>query len=158
MRKQLFVFAIAALMCWFAQVIPPAMAQAGSVGGTIGNRDKSASGGEEQPAHGASQPKHRSKSSSRGPRKRPSRAATAAMPEGSAGKVYDNPTINGLRVNWCLAGLSGCGQDSASTLCRSKGLARAIEFKWEVAGAAYNQGDHTLCSGFCGVFTQVTCE
>jgi hypothetical protein len=48
MRIQLLALAIATPICCFAQVNPPAMAQAGSAGGTVGKQDKSASGGEEQ--------------------------------------------------------------------------------------------------------------
>jgi hypothetical protein len=50
-RTQLFVLAIAAPLYCCVQVYQPAMAQAGSTGGTVGNRDKSVSGGEEQPPH-----------------------------------------------------------------------------------------------------------
>ncbi|MGA8614182.1 MAG: hypothetical protein WB760_21400 [Xanthobacteraceae bacterium] len=45
MKTQLFVLTIASLIYCFAQVYPPAMAQAGSTGGTVGKQDKSASGG-----------------------------------------------------------------------------------------------------------------
>ncbi|MGA8612432.1 MAG: hypothetical protein WB760_12045 [Xanthobacteraceae bacterium] len=55
MRTQLFVLAIATPIYCFAQVNPPAMAQAGSTGGTVGKQDKSVSGSEE-PAKAKSQP------------------------------------------------------------------------------------------------------
>jgi hypothetical protein len=54
MKAHLLVRAIATSIYFFAQVNPPAMAQAGSTGGTAGKQDKSASGGEEQ-----AQPKSR---------------------------------------------------------------------------------------------------
>jgi hypothetical protein len=47
MRAQLLVLAIATPIYFFAQVNPPAMAQAGSTGGTVGKQDKSVSGSEE---------------------------------------------------------------------------------------------------------------
>jgi hypothetical protein len=47
MRTQLLVLAIAIPIYCFAQVNPPAMAQAGSTGGTVGKQDKSVSGSEE---------------------------------------------------------------------------------------------------------------
>jgi hypothetical protein len=47
MRAQLLVLAIATPIYCFGQVNLPAMAQAGSTGGTVGKQDKSASGGEE---------------------------------------------------------------------------------------------------------------
>ena len=54
MKTQLFVLAVASLIYCFAQVNPPAMAQAGSTGGTVGKQDKSVSGSEE-PAEPKSQ-------------------------------------------------------------------------------------------------------
>jgi hypothetical protein len=54
MRTQLFVLAVAIPIYCFAQANPPAMAQAGSTGGTVGKQDKGASGGEE-PAEPKSQ-------------------------------------------------------------------------------------------------------
>jgi hypothetical protein len=54
MRTQLFVLALATPIYCFAQASQPAMAQAGSTGGTVGKQDKSASGGEE-PAEPKSQ-------------------------------------------------------------------------------------------------------
>jgi hypothetical protein len=47
MRIQPFVLAIATLIYFFAQANLPAMAQAGSTGGTVGKQDKSVSGSEE---------------------------------------------------------------------------------------------------------------
>lgn len=48
MRTLFSIFAVVASICWFAQVCPPAVAQAGNTGGTIGKQDKSVSGSEEQ--------------------------------------------------------------------------------------------------------------
>jgi hypothetical protein len=57
MRAQLLVLAIATPMFFFAQINPPAMAQAGSTGGTLGNTDKSISGERrEEPAEPKSRP------------------------------------------------------------------------------------------------------
>jgi len=47
MKAHLFVLAIATPIFCFAQINPPAMAQAGSTGGTVGKQDKSVSGSEE---------------------------------------------------------------------------------------------------------------
>jgi hypothetical protein len=60
MKIHLFVLAIATVIFFVAQANPPAMAQAGSMGGTVGKQDKSVSGGEE-PAETKSQT-HRSAS------------------------------------------------------------------------------------------------
>lgn len=52
MRTHLLILALVTPILCFAQPDRSAMAQAGSTGGTVGNRDKSVSGGEEQPPHG----------------------------------------------------------------------------------------------------------
>ena len=57
MRAQLLVLAIATPIYCFAQATPPAMAQAGSTGGTVGKQDKSVSGSEE-PAEPKSRSRH----------------------------------------------------------------------------------------------------
>jgi hypothetical protein len=138
----------------------PALAQAGSTGGAIGKQGKSVSGGEESSSPSEGQERHRVKREIR----RSVSKGESSQTEGpktestSASKIFHNPTMNGLRVNWCLSGLEGCGTASATAVCRSKGMARATDFKWEVAGAAYNQGGGATCKGFCGVFTLISCE
>jgi hypothetical protein len=57
MRARLLVLAIAVPIYCFAQADPPAMAQAGSTGGTVGNQDKSVSGGEEPAAPKSQSPR-----------------------------------------------------------------------------------------------------
>jgi hypothetical protein len=71
MRIQLFVLAIATSICFFAQANPPALAQAGSTGGTVGKQDKSVSGSEEPitpktRSHRAASPPAEAKSKSSG--------------------------------------------------------------------------------------------
>jgi len=69
-------------------------------------------------------------------------------------------SINGARVDWCMTPElgPGCGQSAANAWCTSKGFSRATSFNWIVQSAAFRQGDHTLCNGYCGAFTDVTCE
>jgi hypothetical protein len=130
-----------------------ALAQAGSVGGTIGKQDKSISGGEE----------------ANGPDSKPTRKVDRA-PDARSGKkpqaelsgtpkTFRNPTLRGVGVDWCVsADMGGCGQIAATAWCRSKGLSKATDFKWKAMSPVYRQGDNNICSGFCGGFTQVTCE
>jgi hypothetical protein len=71
MRIQLFMLAIATPIYFFAQANLPAMAQAGSTGGTVGKQDKSVSGSEEPVtpktrSHKAASPPTEAKSKSSG--------------------------------------------------------------------------------------------
>ena len=68
-----------------------ALAQAGSIGGTVGKTDKSASGGEasEPLDHRGNRTKVKTKQN-----------------------TFQNPVVNGLRVDWCLAAARGCGLGS----------------------------------------------
>lgn len=133
----------------------PLFAQAGSTGGTVGKTDKSVSGGKEQ----------RLKLRHSKPEKKKHAVPEQASqpnpnPEAIRGPVVlHNPTINGMRVDWCMTtDWSECGEVSASTLCQTKGLSRAIDFKWRVNPPTYRQGTRDICEGLCGAFTQVTCE
>jgi hypothetical protein len=130
-----------------------AFGQAGSTGGTIGKQDKSISGGAE----------------ANGPDTKPTRKVNRAPdglsrkrsqdePSGTP-KTFRNPTLRGVGVDWCMsAEMSGCGQVAATTWCRSKGFSKATDFKWKMKSPVYRQGDNEICKGFCGGFTQVTCE
>jgi hypothetical protein len=125
-----------------------AFAQAGSVGGTIGNTDKSISGGTE-----TEQARHKSQ---------PSRQNAPARPE-SKQKVFVNPTIDGLPVDRCLTYAADCNEPAASAWCRRKGMTHATGWKYEnkshsghVVGAS--GGDHRDCNFGCDGFTQVICE
>jgi hypothetical protein len=89
MRALLLVLAIATPICYFAQLNPPAMAQAGSTGGTVGKQDKSVSGGEEGP-----DARHTEKKSHR-----------AVAPKVSAFKC---PNLTGTWNTWA-AGMFGKG-------------------------------------------------
>ena len=125
-------------------------AQAGSTGGTLGNTDKSASGGREEASQGSG---HQHKTI-----KPAARAGVPAKPAGGP-KTFQDPRIGGAHVNWCMtAQLGGCGQPAANAWCESKGFSHATSFHWVVQSPAITQGDHERCDGFCGAFTYVTCE
>ena len=127
-----------------------AFAQAGSTGGTLGKSNKSVSGSREE-SHEGSPAQHKEI-------KRAVRAEIPAKPTGGS-KTFMNPTIDGAHVNWCMtAQLGGCGQGAADAWCASKGFSHATSFNWVVKSPAISQGDHVLCNGFCGAFTDVTCR
>jgi hypothetical protein len=118
-----------------------AFAQAGSTGGTLGKTDKSASGGEEQQ------------------QTKPRRSRIVGP------KTFQNPTINGIRVDVCLGKLiegitgTGCYAPAADAWCRSKGLSRAISFTNEMTSPTYRQGEHSICRvATCAAFTEIVCE
>jgi len=116
-------------------------AQAGSTGGTLGKTDKSLSGEREDQTRPQPTP----------------RTTTRTKPIGP--KTFQNPTIRGVGVDWCMTSTaSGCGETAATTWCRSQGLTHATSFKWAVASPVYRQGDRDICSGFCGGFTEIICE
>lgn len=124
-----------------------ALAQAGSTGGTLGKANKSISGD-----NGAqSQPKTKS------PDAAAAVPAAPAIPKGP--QTFQDPRVNGVRVDWCMTStLGGCGEGAATAWCQSKGFSHAINYKWVVAPPTYRQGDRDICSGFCGGFTEVTCQ
>lgn len=131
-----------------------AFAQAGSTGGTIGNTDKSVSGGEERHTRGPSKPGEKVRSVPEG-KGRPAvyHAAIKQL------LVLHKPTINGMRVDWCMTSdLSECGDVSASTLCRSNGLTYAVGFKLSLNSRTYRQGSRDICQGMCAGFFEVECE
>jgi hypothetical protein len=129
-----------------------ALAQAGSVGGTISKQDKSISGGEDQPAP----PKQRSKGPTR-PRNGDKKISSDDKGRGSQ-KVYVNPTLNGTRIDWYSGEGGGWGKPAADAWCRSKGLARSTSFAWEYHSPVIRIVTRTTCDGFCGAFTKVVCE
>jgi hypothetical protein len=125
-----------------------------SMGGAIGLENKSVSGDEKRSNGRDSK---RTRKVNRAPdglgRKR-----SQDEPSGTP-KIFRNPTLRGVGVDWCMsADLGGCGQVAATTWCRSKGLSKATDFKWKAMSPVYRQGDENICNGFCGGFTQVTCE
>jgi uncharacterized caspase-like protein len=84
-----------------------------------------------------------------------------SQPAGS--KVFENPTINGIRIDRCLrAGAEGCYAPAANHWCRSKGYARATSWSTQnVQPTAYQdpRGSARLCDVFfCSGFSRVVCE
>jgi hypothetical protein len=124
-----------------------AFAQAGSTGGVIGKTDKSVSG-EERGAEPNKTAKPPSKSQSDAP---------------GRSNVFENPTINGIRVDRCMKwGPVGCGEPAANYWCRSKGFQRAASWSGtEIRPTIFQdpQSSVKVCDYFfCGGFTRVVCE
>jgi hypothetical protein len=126
-----------------------AFAQAGSTGGTIGKTDKSVSGEE-----GSAAPDSAVKPRLKG--QRPSDAPVRS-------NVFENPTINGIRVDRCMKwGPVGCGNPAANYWCRSKGFQRAASWSGtEIRPTIFQdpQSSVKVCDYFfCGGFTRIVCE
>lgn len=86
-----------------------------------------------------------------------------AQPRSAGPKVFDNPTINGVRVDRCMKwGPTGCGAPAANYWCRSKGFARAVDSEWKTGPPTVFQDPESsvkICDlFFCGGFTKVVCE
>jgi hypothetical protein len=136
MKAQLFVLAIATSICFFAQASPPAMAQAGSTGGTVGKQDKSVSGGEE-PTAPESQT-HRSVSAPASGRSMPAgiRVTSATLGE-NCGALRGNVTgkvaaiCNG-KQNCSLPG-SQVNHPEVAGFC-----AKTFAAEWQCGGASHS--------------------
>jgi hypothetical protein len=86
-----------------------------------------------------------------------------AQPRSAGPKVFENPTINGIRIDRCLKwGPTGCSAPAANYWCRSKGYAKATDFEWKTGPPTIFQDPESsvkICDlFFCGGFTRVVCE
>ena len=91
MKTRLFVLAIAVPIYCFAQLNSPAMAQAGSTGGTLGNTDKSISGNREVPRQPAEPRQHHAA---------PKAKASAASC--NLASVWANQVSDGISSIWTI--------------------------------------------------------
>jgi hypothetical protein len=120
-----------------------AFGQAGSTGGMIGKTDKSVSGGQVV--------------------KPPAEKPQRALPQPAKPKVFENPTIDDIRVDGCMKwGPVDCGAPAANHWCRSKGFSRATEWSTERVHPTIFQDPQSsvkICDYFfCGAFSRVECE
>ena len=141
------VVAVVCAMVGALAAEPEVFAQAGSTGGTIGKHDKSVSGSSEveQSQRTAKRPKHHSGVTTR---------------QKDETKTFDNPTIDGIRVDHCWHFATECDEPAATEWCRSKGFNHATEWKWENLADTIGQSDKRRCPmpGWCGGFSKITCE
>jgi hypothetical protein len=110
MRGQSFALAVATLIYCFALAGTPAIAQAGSTGGTVGKQDKSISGSEE-PAK---------------PKSRPHKAASAP----AEGKSKSSGCGNVVGTYKWYLGMTSTAIDSDGTTTNSYGGNRANRGNW----------------------------
>jgi hypothetical protein len=148
MRRRAFIgFALLALSHFAFANVSSALAQAGSTGGTIGKQDKSISGDGPIPS------RQKTKSS----KHRSGADGGAAIVKGQ--KTFQNPMSNGMRTDLCQTAIAtGCGEASANMWCKRKGYTHAIAFNWGYGAPAWRQAEGSICTGPCGILTDVTCE
>jgi hypothetical protein len=120
-----------------------AYAQAGSTGGTIAKTNKSISGGAEVAE--------------------PSQKPRRALPQSTRPKIFENPTINNIRVDGCMKwGPVDCGAPAATHWCQSKGFKRSTDWSTEKVHPTIFQDPQSsvkICDYFfCGAFTRIVCE
>jgi uncharacterized caspase-like protein len=89
--------------------------------------------------------------------------AAPPPPQPAASKVFEHPTINGIRIDRCLrSGAQGCYAPAANFWCRSKGFAHATSWSTQnVQPTAFQdpRGSGRLCDVFfCSGFSRIECE
>jgi hypothetical protein len=72
---------------------------------------------------------------------------------------FQRPTVQGVRVDWCLVWGNECGKPAADAFCRSRGFARATNFeKIEDVPPTIVIGSNQRCNdAFCDAIGNVTC-
>lgn len=86
-------------------------------------------------------------------------SAPAAPPvEESADETFRNPMLNGIRLNWCFDGDSGCGKKAAEAWCAQQEFSTAKDFKY-VSGIkpTIQIGTGTTAKKAAKAFSRVTC-
>ncbi len=56
--------------------------------------------------------------------------APAPIVAKAADEMFKNPMHEGVRLNWCLNGQSGCGKKAAEAWCATQGFSTAKDFKY----------------------------
>lgn len=56
--------------------------------------------------------------------------AAAPVVAETASEMFKNPAQDGVRLNWCFSGESGCGKKAAEAWCAQQGFSGAKDFKY----------------------------
>ena len=56
--------------------------------------------------------------------------AAAPVVAATASEMFKNPMHEGVRLNWCFDGQSGCGKKAAEAWCAQQGFSTAKDFKY----------------------------
>jgi len=73
-------------------------------------------------------------------------------------RVFDAPSVGGVRVDWCFAEARQCGQPAANAFCRSQGFGEASAFR-RAPGVRPTRilGTGATCNGRCDGFETIWC-
>lgn len=77
-------------------------------------------------------------------------------------KTFDNPTIGGDRLDWCLNWGEGCGAPAATTWCKTVGFDEAVDSK-QAPDIGASTPTRLIATGevcdqsYCDGFTSITC-
>ena len=76
----------------------------------------------------------------------------------SATETFKNPMHEGVRLNWCFSGESGCGKKAAEAWCAQQGFSTAKDFKY-VSGVkpTIQIGTGKTTKNAAKGFSRVTC-
>jgi len=82
---------------------------------------------------------------------------------GPVTRTFNNPRINGVRLDWCRRWSQQCGRPAANAFCRRRGYARAVSHRQAVDIGRWTQTriitTGQICSAnFCDGFRHITCE
>jgi hypothetical protein len=145
MKTRLFVLATAAPIYCFAQLNSPAMAQAGSTGGTIGNTDKSISGDLEVPRQPAKPRQHRA-----------APKAKASLASCNLGSVWANQVSDGISSIWTITAdgtATEQGRGSAKGHAMLSGHTLTITWSIGIANGNYIVHLNEACTAGTGTTT-----
>lgn len=87
-------------------------------------------------------------------------AAPAPAPKAAqtTSELFKNPAQNGVRLNWCFSGESGCGKKAAEAWCAEQGFSGAKDFKYVSAIKPTIQiGTGKTSKNASKAFSRVTC-
>lgn len=77
-------------------------------------------------------------------------------------KTFETPMYEGLRLDACVEWATRCGEEAATTWCKTQGYERAIQYPIENVGelgvSTKLIGTREVCKEkFCASFTEITC-
>src|ERR1043165_2038472 len=86
-------------------------------------------------------------------------ALAGAIAPAAADIRIDNPTADGVPIDWCTRWGQNCGWQGAHAFCRDRGFERALSYDVFQPGRTYISGADQFCSGpTCTAFQSVTCK
>lgn len=84
----------------------------------------------------------------------------AAGSSSAADKVFDNPMMFDVPIDWCTSAGGKCGSAAADLFCESQGFKESLKFKKQATSemTIYFASGKACTNGKCEALTQVTCS